>query len=135
MGGRYTGTPTDCNSCHQANYAATTNPNHGAAGFPVTCQDCHTTTAWKPATFDHDGRYFPIYSGAHRGKWTNCNECHVSAGNYKVFECILCHPHSDKAKVDSDHQGKTGYIYASTACYQCHRNGRAGATGGFRRLP
>ena len=106
VGGRYTGTPTDCNSCHQANYAATTNPNHRSAGFPVTCQDCHTTTAWKPASFDHDGRYFPIYSGKHRGKWTSCSECHVSAGNYKAFECILCHEHSNKAKVDSDHKGE-----------------------------
>ena len=108
VGGRYTGTPTDCNSCHQANYAATTNPNHRSAGFPVSCQNCHTTSAWRPATFDHDGRYFPIYSGTHRGKWTNCSECHVSAGNYKAFECILCHEHSNKAKVDSDHKGESG---------------------------
>jgi Zn finger protein HypA/HybF involved in hydrogenase expression len=135
VGGRYTGTPTDCNSCHQANYAATTNPNHRSAGFPVTCQDCHTTSAWKPASFDHDGRYFPIYSGKHRGKWTSCSECHVSAGNYKAFECILCHEHSNKAKVDSDHRGERGYAYASTSCYQCHRNGNADARGGFRRLP
>ena len=135
VGGRYTGTPTDCNSCHQANYAATTNPNHRSAGFPITCQDCHTTTAWRPASFDHDGRYFPIYSGKHRGKWTSCSECHVNAGNYKAFECILCHEHSNKAKVDSDHKGEKGYVYASSACYQCHRNGRADATGGFRRLP
>jgi hypothetical protein len=135
VGGRYTGTPTDCYSCHQANYVGTTNPNHQAAGFPIQCQSCHTTSAWRPASFDHDGRYFPIYSGKHRGKWTNCNECHVSAGNYKVFECILCHAHSNKAQVDSDHKGEKGYVYASTACYQCHRNGSAGANGGFRRLP
>ena len=208
VGGRYTGTPTDCYSCHQANYAGTTNPNHQASAFPTQCQtchstsawrpatvdhnktrfpltgaharvivpsatwavatrerlrtatpatrrttrprrtpttgapasrsqcqSCHTTSAWRPATFDHDGRYFPIYSGKHRGKWTNCNECHVSAGNYKVFECILCHAHSNKAKVDADHKGEKSYVYASSACYQCHRNGSAGANGGFRRLP
>ena len=96
-GGRYTGTPTDCYSCHQANYAATTNPNHRAASFPTQCQTCHTTSAWKPATFDHDGRYFPIYSGTHRGRWSSCSECHVNPGNYKAFECILCHEHSNKA--------------------------------------
>ena len=55
--------------------------------------------------------------------------------NYKAFECILCHEHSNKAKVDSDHKGEKGYVYASTSCYQCHRNGSAGANGGFRRLP
>jgi hypothetical protein len=96
VGGRYTGTPRDCYSCHQANYAATTNPNHQAAGFPTQCQSCHTTTAWRPASFDHDGRYFPIYSGKHRGEWSSCSECHVSSGNYKAFECIFCHEHSTK---------------------------------------
>lgn len=135
VGGRYTGTPTDCYSCHQASYAATTNPNHQAAGFPIQCQSCHTTSAWRPASFDHDGRYFPIYSGKHRGKWTSCSECHVNPGNYRAFECILCHEHSNKAKVDSDHRGENGYVYASSACYQCHRRGQADARGGFRRLP
>jgi predicted CXXCH cytochrome family protein len=135
VGGRYTGTPRDCYACHQPDYAGTTNPNHPAASFPTQCLNCHTTAAWKPASFDHDGRYFPIYSGKHRGKWSSCSECHVSSGNYKVFECILCHEHSNKAKVDSDHKGRNNYVYASSACYQCHRNGRADAAGGFRRLP
>jgi hypothetical protein len=135
VGGRYTGTPTDCNSCHQSDYAATTNPNHRAAGFPVQCETCHTTTAWRPASFDHDGRYFPIYSGAHRGEWTSCSECHVSSGNYRAFECILCHEHSNKAEVDKDHDDERGYVYASSACYQCHRDGRADDfVGGVRRL-
>jgi hypothetical protein len=122
-GGRYTGTPTDCYSCHQADYAGTTNPNHQASGFPTRCQECHTTTAWRPASFDHDGRYFPIYSGKHRGKWSSCSDCHVTTGNYKVFECIRCHEHSNKAKVDEDHQGVSGYSYQSAACYRCHPAG------------
>jgi nitrate/TMAO reductase-like tetraheme cytochrome c subunit len=134
-GGRYAGTPTDCYSCHQGDYSRTTNPNHQAAGFPVQCQSCHTTSAWRPASFDHDGRYFPIYSGKHRGQWSSCGDCHVNPGNYKAFECIFCHAHSNKAKVDGDHKGEKGYVYASSACYQCHRNGRADDAGGFGRLP
>jgi nitrate/TMAO reductase-like tetraheme cytochrome c subunit len=134
VGGRYTGTPTDCYACHQANYAATTNPNHQAANFPTRCVSCHTTAAWRPASFDHDGRYFPIYSGKHRGKWTSCGECHVNSGNYKAFECVLCHEHSNRTKVDSDHKDERGYAYASSACYQCHRNGSAGDAGFSRRL-
>jgi hypothetical protein len=133
-GGRYTGTPRDCYSCHQASYAGTTNPNHQAAGFPIQCQSCHTTAAWKPASFDHDGLYFPIYSGKHRGQWTSCSECHVSSGNYKVFECIRCHAHSNRANVDGEHRGVNGYSYASSACYQCHRTGRAGFAGALQRL-
>ena len=135
VGGRYTGTPTDCNSCHQPDYAKTTNPNHAAAAFPTQCQTCHNTSAWRPASFNHDGPYFPIYSGTHRGKWSTCGDCHVNPANYRVFECILCHEHSNKANVDSKHKGVSGYVYASSACYQCHRNGRAGSFGRVHRLP
>ena len=134
VGGRYTGTPSDCYACHQANYAGTTNPNHPAANFPTQCLSCHTTATWRPASFDHDARYFPIYSGKHRGKWTSCAECHVSSGNYKAFECIFCHEHSNRTKVDGDHKDERGYVYASSACYQCHRNGNAGDVGFSRRL-
>jgi hypothetical protein len=134
-GGRYTGTPTDCYSCHQTDYARTSNPNHQAAGFPVQCQNCHTTTAWRPASFDHDGRYFPIYSGTHRGKWSSCGDCHVNPANYKAFECIRCHEHSNRGEVDRDHREVRGYVYASSACYQCHRDGVAGDAAGFGRLP
>jgi Zn finger protein HypA/HybF involved in hydrogenase expression len=123
VGGRYTGTPTDCNSCHNAAYLGTTNPNHQASSFPITCQSCHTTSAWRPASFDHDGRYFPIYSGKHRGKWSSCSDCHVSAGNYRAFECIRCHEHSNRTEVDDKHRGVSGYAYQSAACYRCHPRG------------
>ena len=63
-GGRYAGTPSDCYSCHQPDYAKTTNPNHAAASFPTTCQVCHNTGAWRPASFDHNTTRFPL-TGAH----------------------------------------------------------------------
>jgi hypothetical protein len=125
VGGRYTGTPTDCYACHQSDYAGTTNPNHQAAGFPTQCQSCHNSNAWRPASFDHDGRYFPIYSGQHRGRWSSCGDCHKNAGNYKAFECIFCHPHSNRAETDSHHRDEPGYSYRSSACYGCHPTGRA----------
>jgi len=124
-GGKYAGTPNACFSCHASDYNATNNPNHTAAGFPKSCADCHQASGWKPATFDHDGAFFPIYSGQHRGKWGACNDCHKNAGNYKAFECILCHEHANKAEVDSDHKGESGYVYSSAACYRCHPQGRA----------
>jgi hypothetical protein len=80
-------------------------------------------SAWRPASFDHDGRFFPIYSGKHRGKWQSCADCHVSSGNYKVFECIRCHEHSDRRKVDEKHKKVSGYQYSSPACYRCHPRG------------
>lgn len=119
----YTNTPSDCNACHNDNYNATTNPNHLSAGFPVTCNDCHTTQAWQPAQFDHDNRFFPIYSGRHRNEWNACADCHTTPGNYAVFSCITCHEHN-RNDMDSEHQGVSGYIYSSEACLGCHPDGR-----------
>jgi len=119
----YKGKPTTCVSCHQADYNNTTNPRHSTAGFPTTCQTCHTTTQWMGATFNHDGPWFPIYSGKHKGKWNSCTDCHQQPSNYKQFECILCHEHSNKTKVDGDHKGEAGYQYKSSACYACHPRG------------
>ena len=120
----YDGLPSACAACHLTDYNATTNPKHSTAMFPTTCDACHTTTQWLGATFNHDGPWFPIYSGTHAGKWTQCSECHVNAANYQVFTCLLCHPHSDQAKTDGAHVGKvSGYSYDSIKCYACHPRG------------
>ncbi len=139
-GGRYTGTPTDCYSCHQADYNGTTNPNHRASGFPTQCQTCHTTTAWRPATFDHNKTRFPL-TGAHTR--VACAQCHPG-GRYTgtPTDCYSCH----RKDYPSDHprEGR------GTQCQQCHNTSSweeaddfnhagtgfapAGARG-FRRLP
>jgi hypothetical protein len=121
--GDYNNTPTDCYSCHMNDYNNANNPNHQAAGFPTTCETCHNETAWTPSTFDHDGMYFPIYSGKHKDEWTLCSECHIVSGNFAVFSCIDCHEHDDPAELADDHQGVNGYIYQSSACFACHPNG------------
>ncbi len=114
-----------CEACHLSDYQATTDPNHQAANFPTDCMACHTsTTTWLGATFDHDGMYFPIYSGKHNGKWSDCSDCHTNPSNYAVFSCIDCHEHSNKSKVDDDHSGVSGYTYESNACFNCHPQGR-----------
>lgn len=119
----YTNTPNTCVGCHQADYNSTTNPNHIAAQFPTDCAQCHSEKAWTPAEFDHDGKYFPIYSGKHKGKWNACAECHTTSGNFSTFSCINCHEHSNKTNVDNDHKGVNGYSYESNACYSCHPDG------------
>ena len=124
--GVYAGKPTDCYSCHQADYDATNNPGHAAATFPTTCATCHNTTSWAGATFDHDTPYFPIYSGTHNGRWSACTDCHNVANNYASFNCLSCHPHSDKTQTDGNHNGVSGYVYDSNHCYSCHPRGRAG---------
>ena len=67
--GDYNNTPNTCVGCHQTDFDGTTDPDHTAAGFSTDCATCHSETAWEPSTFDHDGLYFPIYSGEHDGEW------------------------------------------------------------------
>ncbi len=121
----YTNTPTDCFPCHESAYDNTTDPNHAAAQFPSTCEDCHSMSAWQPANWDHDGQYFPIYSGKHQNEWNTCADCHVNANDYTHFECITCHEHSNQADLNDKHKEVTDYAYESNACYNCHPTGRA----------
>jgi mRNA-degrading endonuclease YafQ of YafQ-DinJ toxin-antitoxin module len=110
----------DCIACRQADY----DTQHAGTGFPTDCLVCHTVDTWMGAQFvDHDGQYFPIYSGAHSGRWDTCQTCHEVASDFTVFTCFNCHEH-DQASMDSDHQGRDGYVYESTACYSCHPDGR-----------
>ena len=120
----YRGLPATCISCHQQDYTSATNPSHSGSAFPTTCATCHTTTRWQGATFDHDGPYFPIYSGNHRGRWASCATCHTAPGNYTVYTCMSSGCHS-RTSTDSEHRGRSGYQYVATACYSCHPRGRS----------
>lgn len=121
--GSYTTLPSTCYDCHTTDYTQSNNPSHASAQFPTTCADCHTQAAWKPATFNHDGQYFPIYSGKHNGEWDNCADCHTNPADYKVYTCTsTCHL---KPKMDSEHQGVGGYLYNSPSCLGCHPDGTA----------
>jgi hypothetical protein len=122
----YSNISSDCFSCHQADYDATTNPGHVAADLSTDCMECHTTLpGWKPADFPvHDAQFFPIFSGAHLGQWDNCTDCHTNTANYAVFSCIDCHAHN-KADMDDKHPGEvSNYQYNSMACLDCHPTGR-----------
>ncbi len=114
----YQNLPTDCYGCHKADYQATTNPNHVAAGFPTTCQTCHDTIKWADGTFNHT--WFPMNHGNANGV---CSTCHTNPNDYSVFTCTNCHT---KSQTDPKHQGVKGYVYNSANCYQCHKNGGGG---------
>ncbi|MCB0686739.1 MAG: hypothetical protein KDC53_09440, partial [Saprospiraceae bacterium] len=122
--GNYSNTPNTCAGCHIDNYNATNNPPHQSSGFSTDCASCHSQNDWTPATFDHDNQFFPIYSGKHKGEWSQCTECHTNAGNYALFSCTNCHEHSNKSQVDNDHSEVNGYQYNSNACYECHPTGK-----------
>lgn len=120
--GDYANTPNQCFGCHATEYNNTTNPSHSAANFPTDCESCHTDNAWEPASFDHDGQYFPIYSGKHNGKWNLCVDCHTNTSNYAQFSCLTCHEHN-RTDTDDDHSEVPDYVYLSTSCLSCHPTG------------
>lgn len=118
--GNYNSTPNTCYGCHASDYNQTNDPSHLSAQFPTTCDDCHTQNSWVPSTFDHDGQYFPIYSGEHQGEWEQCSDCHNNPGNYALFTCLTCH---EQGEMDDEHEDVTGYVYNSMACLECHPDG------------
>jgi hypothetical protein len=83
--GTYGTIPSDCSSCHQADYQAA--PGHASSGFPMTCEQCHNTTTWLDANFDHS---FFALTGGHTS--ATCEQCHTS-GTYEPMptDCVFCH--------------------------------------------
>ena len=114
--GVYHNLPSTCVSCHITAYNQTTNPDHRSYQMATTCQTCHTTTAWQPANLVHP---FPR-TGRHN---VTCTECHNNAGNRALYSCIHCHAHS-QSSMANEHGNRSGYQWVSTACYNCHPNGR-----------
>jgi len=114
--GVYKGTPRECYGCHQANYLATTNPNHSAAGFPPTCEVCHrpTDTSFTQGTFDHNQFFQRV--GVHATQ--ACAACHkngVYAGTPR--DCYGCHQANYLATTNPNHIS-AGF---PPTCEVCHR--------------
>lgn len=127
-GNDYAAASPECISCHQDDFNNADSPNHVDAGFGTNCLECHTTNNWDSAILDqHDGLYFPIFSGRHDNEWNTCDECHTTPENYMMFSCIECHEHDDPADLADIHDEDdiTGYVYESSACYGCHPTGEA----------
>ena len=100
-GGRFAGTPTTCASCHTADDA------HDGA-FGTKCSTCHTTSAWKPATFNHSGQ-------------TDCASCHTNLkpANHYAGQCSQCHSTTAWLPATFSHSGQTN-------CQSCHSGDRPG---------
>ena len=108
VNGNYTLSYQNCYQCHSSDYSAVSNPNHATQLFPKDCMGCHSTNVWTPNTMNHDAAYFRITSGKHRGRWTQCSQCHTSLGNLGAYNCSsACHQTAHNRGQD---------------CYSCHRN-------------
>ncbi len=113
--GNYSDTSSECVSCHQSTYNATTNPNHASVGFNTDCTACHTTGGWTPSTFNHD--FFPLTLGH---DIQECAQCHTT-GNYAdaSSECVSCHQSTYNATTNPNH-ASAGF---NTDCASCHTSG------------
>ncbi len=110
----YVGTSTDCVSCHLINFNSTTNPNHVTAKFSTDCKTCHTTTAWSPATFDHNkSTTFPL-TGSHIG--VTCTSCHANGYSGTPTTCAGCHMTNYNTAKNPDHLAAK----FPTSCETCH---------------
>ena len=116
----FTTVPTDCYSCHKADFQSTANlgssgvPNHVTLNYPQTCLTCHNMNNWLGATFNHTWFRLPHNNA-------RCADCHINSANYVVFSCTQnCH---SKASTDPNHRGVSGYSYGPTTCYNCHKGG------------
>ncbi len=115
VNGNYNLTYSDCYQCHRSDYDATTNPDHKASQFSHDCSQCHSTSAWKPATFDHNNTNFPL-QGAHVN--LQCADCHIN-GNYnlKYTDCYQCHASDyNSATSPADHSA----MNLDHDCSACH---------------
>ena len=112
--GVYKGLSTLCYSCHQTDYAGTTNPAHQAGGFPTTCETCHSTTNWTSSTFNHNtSTTFPL-TGGHVG--LDCNQCH-SSGVYKGLSTLCYSCHTTEFQTTVLNHTAAGF---ATTCENCH---------------
>ncbi len=114
----YTLNSTLCYSCHQKDYAGTTNPNHATAGFPTTCELCHDTTTWTDSTFNHNNTAFPL-TGSHQVPPRACADCHVN-GNYTTLPtvCVGCHQTDYNNTTNPGHSAQPQFF--PTTCQNCH---------------
>jgi hypothetical protein len=130
VNGNYSGTlPTDCYSCHTADWQSTTTlggpvPNHISSGYPTTCASCHTTASWLGAAFNHTTTGFPL-TGAH--VTVACNLCHISSATPPA-DCYSCHTSDWNSTVTlggmvPNHNAASqvaGTQFVTSSCSSCH---------------
>lgn len=136
---RFNNIRSDCFACHQAQYDATTTPNHKLTGFGTDCAKCHNMVGrdWTANGKGFDHGFFPL-TGSHNVSceschWDNfspaenlstaCSSCHspgpantkypAHTTKYKSFECNACHNTSSWAGgVNFKQHDSWGKIYS-----------------------
>jgi hypothetical protein len=106
-----------CDGCHHADYVATTNPNHAAAGYSTTCTQCHQLVAnWAGASVNHPTSPIAL-TGVHSSTAVQCTQCHVTMPYASVKQtCDGCHHTDFTTPTDPNH---VTAAFAVT-CTDCH---------------
>lgn len=110
--GEFTGLDPDCASCHAADLARASDPDHLTLGWTANCDRCHIPTTWAGEGFNH--ATFPL-TGTHAT--TDCAECHgdgLFAGT--PHDCYACHAAEYQSALDPDHVE----LGLPTDCRLCH---------------
>ena len=106
----------ECIDCHQANYYATTKPNHVQSGMSTNCVECHTLNSfdWNYNGSNLNHSFFPLTAGH---AINECNRCHT-AGTYTGLspECVSCHQDNYNQTTNPNHAA----AQYPTTCNQCH---------------
>jgi len=131
---QYTGTPTDCASCHKVDDAH-------AGRLGATCETCHSPQAWDKVQFDHDRDTDFALVGGHRSTRceachtvdpyvtptpSDCAACHAQDDTHKgrfAADCALCHTAKDWKTQIFDHDS-TAFpllgLHQNLYCTSCH---------------
>ncbi|HYL93069.1 MAG TPA: hypothetical protein VEW69_07910, partial [Alphaproteobacteria bacterium] len=154
--GQFVGLSTTCFSCHSADYAKTSNPNHATIGYPRDCEQCHVQESWLGAQFDHAKFTGFSLTGAHAklecsachannkfsGARSTCVGCHLQDYNLTKNpnhatagfsqECSTCHNTVTWLGATFDHNTQTKFPltggHIGLQCSQCHTGGNFSAT-------
>jgi hypothetical protein len=104
----------ECIDCHNADFKATTKPNHVQSGISTNCIECHRIDAfeWSASGINHD--FFPLTKGH---EVEDCAACHTSGLTVPISaDCSSCHQNDYNNAKNPSHQN-SGF---STSCAECH---------------
>lgn len=112
----YSTVKTTCDGCHHADYVATTNPSHTAAGYSTDCASCHqVVVAWAGAAVNHPTTPLAL-TGVHAGR--QCTDCHLAGQPYAAVKttCDGCH-HTDFVAAKDPNHVAAGFAVTCTDCH------------------
>jgi predicted CXXCH cytochrome family protein len=126
----YSSAPTTCDGCHHADYVATTNPSHTAAGYSTNCVSCHQVVAgWAGANANHPTNPLAL-TGQHAIPPRTCTDCHTTTTYASVPQtCDGCHHTTYVGVTDPNHQAVGMSAFAAANCATCHSPTKSAWTG------